>query len=86
MEYKPLCTSEIAFKNRDEFYGWAMDLPVHNVVLVMDESLAGFLNLNEFTMDLQIRFAVRWIKRFPAIPHRRILTRHSPHWKDLTRN
>lgn len=68
MEYKPLCTSEIAFKNRDEFYGWAMDLPVHNVVLVMDESLAGFLNLNEFTMDLQIRFAVRWIKKVPGNP------------------
>ena len=68
MEFKPLCTSEIVFEDRMSFYSRMMDLPVHNVVLVMDESLAGILDLKEFTMDLQIRFAARWIKKVPGNP------------------
>ena len=68
MEFKPFCTSEIVFEDRMSFYSRMMDLPVHNVVLVMDESLAGILDLKEFTMDLQIRFAARWIKKVPGNP------------------
>lgn len=68
MKFHSLCTSEIVFEDKESFCNRIYDLPVHNIVLVLDEALCGFIGLNEFVVDLQIRFAVRWIKTVPSNP------------------